>query len=134
MKTVFERVEGSGKKSVKSVPGVGPVNLGSLHVAAGASLVNRTHRIVRERARQMTARRDRIRSLMVPLAVSAALLLILGTAVWTLFDEYELAPNGAVNRSELVLLLWFLPLSVALLGMVWFTRIRGRRSRSELAR
>lgn len=131
MKTVFERFEGSGKKSV---PGVGPVELGSLNVTARASLVNRTHRIVRERAKQMTARRDRIRSLMVPLAVSTSLLVILVTTVWTLFDEYELAANGVVDSSDLVLLLWFLPLSVALLGMVWFTRLRGRRSGSELAR
>jgi hypothetical protein len=110
--------------------------MGALNVSARASLVNRTHRIVRERAKQMSSRRDRIRSLMAPLAVSAALVVILVTAVWTLLDEYELTPTGVVDSSDqyLVLLLWFLPVSTALLGMVWFTRMRGRRSGSEMAR
>ena len=110
--------------------------MGAMSMSARASLVNRTHRIVRERAQQMSSRRDRIRSLMVPLAVSAAMVVILVTAVWTLLDEYELTPTGVVDSSDqyLVLLLWFLPVSAALLAMVWFTRMRARRSGSEMAR
>jgi protein-S-isoprenylcysteine O-methyltransferase Ste14 len=131
MKEIFEDDQKRGTVS-SSQPA--SVDLGSLNVTARASLVNRTHRVVRERAKQMASRRSRIRSLMVPMAVSAALLVILVTAVWTLFDEYEVSPTGFVDSSDqyMVLLVWFLPLSVALLGMVWFTRIRGRRSGSEL--
>jgi protein-S-isoprenylcysteine O-methyltransferase Ste14 len=131
MKEIFE---GDQERGSENSSRLDSVDLGSLNVAARASLVNRTHRVVRERAKQMSSRRRRIRSLMAPLAVSAAMLVILVTAVWTLLDEYEVSPTGFVDSSDqyFVLLVWFLPLSVALLGMVWFTRIRGRRSGNEL--
>jgi hypothetical protein len=130
MNESFEKISREDKRELPLT------SMGSLNVSARASLVNRTHRIVRERARQMSSRRDRIRSLMAPLAVSAAMVVILVTAVWTLLDEYELTPTGVVDSSDqyLVLLLWFLPVSAALLAMVWFTRMRGRRSGSEMAR
>jgi len=110
-------------------------SLGRMDVAARASLVNRTHRIVRERASQMSSRRKKIRSLIMPLVVSTAMLVILVTAVWTLFEEYGLKYNGVVDSSDqyLMLLIWFLPVSLALLGMVGWTRSR-RRSGSEFVR
>lgn len=110
--------------------------MASLKVGARTSLVNRTHRVVRERARQMSARRIRMRSLWAPLAVCASMLVILVTAVWTLLDEYELTPTGMPDASDqyMVLLLWFLPASAALLAMVWFRRAQSRRSREEIAR
>ena len=109
--------------------------IASLEVGARTSLVNRTHRVVRERAKQMSARRDRIRSLWAPLSVCAAMVVILVTAVWTLLDEYELTPTGMPDASDqyVVLLLWFLPSSAALLAMVWFRRVHNRRSRGEMA-
>ncbi|WP_260703606.1 hypothetical protein [Edaphobacter flagellatus] len=101
---------------------------------ARASLVNRTHRVVRAKAEEMSLRRKHIRSLVAPMVVSAAMVVILVTAVWTLLAEYELNPTGTVDSSEqfMVLLLWFLPVSGALLGMVWFTRMR-KRSEREIA-
>jgi hypothetical protein len=130
MKETFEKIYREDEGNLT------PANLGGLNASARASLVNRTHRVVRERAQQMSSRRDRMRSLMAPLAVSAAMVVILVTAVWTLLDEYELSPTGVVDSSDqyLILLLWFLPVSGVLLGMVWFTRMRGRRSGSEMAR
>ena len=109
---------------------------GALNVTARAALVNRTHRIVRERAGQLAPRRKKMRSLIMPLAVSASLLVILCTAVWTLLEEYDVTTGGVVDAGGqyFVLALWFLPLSLALLGMVWFTRVRGRLSESDLAR
>jgi protein-S-isoprenylcysteine O-methyltransferase Ste14 len=109
--------------------------MASLKVGARTSLVNRTHRVVRERAKQMAARRTRMRSLWAPLAVCASMLVILVTAVWTLLDEYELTPTGMPDASDqyMVLLLWFLPASAALLAMVWFRRAQSRRSRGEMA-
>jgi len=101
-----------------------------LSAAARASLVNRTHRVVRERAKVIADRRSRIRSLWLPIAVCSGLLVIICTAVWNLLDEYELTPNGIPDASDqfLVLLLWFLPVSMALLTMIWFRHIRTKRS------
>jgi hypothetical protein len=110
--------------------------MASLRVGARASLVNRTHRVVRERAAQMTARKKRLRSLWAPLAVYASMIVILVSAVWTMLDEYELAPTGMPDASDqyVVLLFWFLPATGALLVMVWIRRKENRRSRGEMAR
>ena len=112
------------------------VPLPKLSAAARASLVNRTHRVVRERARVIADRRSRIRSLWLPIAVCSGMLVIICTAVWSLLDEYELTPNGIPDASDqfLVLLLWFLPVSMALLAMVWFQRVRTKRSAREFTR
>ena len=130
MKDVFERVER------ESIRGLDREAMGSMHVGARATMVNRTHRVVRERAKQISARRSRARSLWVPLAVCASLLVILVTAVWSTFDQYELNPIGIPDASDqfAVLLLWFLPVSGALLGMVWVRRTQTKRSGSEVAR
>jgi len=71
-----------------------------LHVAARASVVNRTHRVVRERATVMAARRSRVRSLWIPIAVSSALLVIICTAVWSVLNQYDLNPNGIPDASN----------------------------------
>lgn len=96
------------------------------NMAARASIVNRTHRVVRERAKKMESHRSRVRSLWIPLTVCSAFFLMICYAVWTLLDGYELIPNGVPDSSEqfLVLLLWFLPVSMALLVTVWFRRMR----------
>jgi len=106
-----------------------------LHVAARASVVNRTHRVVRERATVMAARRSRVRSLWIPIAVSSALLVIICTAVWSVLNQYDLNPNGIPDASNqlFVLLLWLLPVSMALLAVVLFRRIRNHED-NELAR
>lgn len=126
MKETFDKADREGSDLLQPGSWMG--------AAARASMVNRTHRVVRAKAEAMSLRRRHIRSLMAPMAVSAALVVILVTAVWTLFAEYELNPTGTVDSSEqfVVLLLWFLPVSGVLLGMVWFTRLR-RRSEREIA-
>ncbi len=93
---------------------------------ARAEVVNRTHRVVRERARTLAVRRQRGRTLWIPLAVCSVLLLIISAAVWNVFDQYEISPTGIPDASAqmLVLLLWFLPVSTLLLVMVWFRRAR----------
>jgi protein-S-isoprenylcysteine O-methyltransferase Ste14 len=133
MKDVFEGFKGESKGELDRTVAA---SLASLNVGARASLVNRTHRVVRERAKQMSARRNKFRSLWAPLAVCASLLVILVTAVWSVFDEYELNPTGMPDASDqfAVLLLWFLPVSGALLAMVWVWRTQNRRSGSEVAR
>jgi hypothetical protein len=126
MKDVFDRVE---RESGRGLDHATVGSLGTLHVGARAAIVNRTHRVVRERAKQMSARRSKFRSLWAPLAVCASLLVILVTAVWNLLDEYDLTPNGTPDASDqfAVLLMWFLPVSVAVLAMVWVKRTQSKR-------
>jgi protein-S-isoprenylcysteine O-methyltransferase Ste14 len=106
--------------------------MSSMNSSARSSIVNRTHRVVRERARTIAIQRSRARSLWAPLAICSALLVIICTAVWSVLDEYEVAPTGVPDSSDqfLVLVLWFFPVSMALLTMVWFRRTR-KRSGSE---
>ncbi len=92
--------------------------------AAPASLVNRTHRIVRERARTQSDRRRHLKSLWIPLAVCSALLLIISTGIWTALAQNDILPTDIPDAGEqmLVFLLWFFPVSAALLAMVWFKK------------
>jgi hypothetical protein len=98
--------------------------------AARASVVNRTHRVVRERAKTMAAQRSLVRSLWIPLAVCSSLLVIICSAVWSILDGYEVTPSGVPDASNqfLVLCLWFLPVSMALLAVVLFQRARKREA------
>jgi hypothetical protein len=95
-----------------------------LDMSARASVVNRTHRVVRERAKTLAARRSRIRSLWIPVAVCSSLLVIICTAVWSALDAYDVTPTGVPDASNqfLVLCLWFFPVSMALLAVVLFRR------------
>jgi hypothetical protein len=97
---------------------------------ARASVVNRTHRVVRERAKTIAAERSRVRSLWIPLAVCSSLLVIICSAVWSVLDQYEVTPSGVPDASNqfLVLCLWFLPVSMALLAVVLFQRARKREA------
>ena len=99
-----------------------------LDMSARASVVNRTHRVVRERAKTLAARRSRIRSLWIPVAVCSSLLVIICTAVWSALDAYDVTPTGVPDASNqfLVLCLWFFPVSIALLALVLFRRTRRR--------
>jgi len=104
--------------------------LADANAPARASVVNRTHRVVRERAKTMAARRSRVRSLWIPLAVCSSLLVIICTAVWSALDQYDVTPSGVPDASNqfLVLCLWFLPVSMVLLAVVLFHRARKREA------
>lgn len=109
--------------------------LPEMNTSARASMVNRTHRVVRERAKMLESRRSHLRSLWIPMAVCSAFLLMICYAVWTLLAGYELIPTGVPDSSNqfLVLFLWFFPVSMALLVMVWLRRTRKHRD-GEAAR
>jgi hypothetical protein len=102
-----------------------------MNTSARSAVVNRTHRVVRERAKTLAERRSRVRSLWAPLVVCSALLVIICTAVWSALAEYELTPTGVPDASNqfMVLLLWFFPVSMALFAMVLFRRTRKRVDR-----
>ncbi len=98
--------------------------LASFSARPATGSVNRTRRVLRERARTMEARQTKLRSLAIPLSVSGGLLVVIFFAVWSVLDQYEVTPTGLPDASQqmLVLLMWCLPLTVALLGIIWFKR------------
>jgi len=95
---------------------------------ARAQLVNRTHRVVREQALEMREQRSRKRSLWVPVAICSSMLLIICYAVWGMMDGYDITPTGIPDASDqlLILLLWSLPVTAFVLGLVWIRRGRNR--------
>ncbi|RXH54417.1 hypothetical protein [Granulicella sibirica] len=95
-----------------------------------ASVVNRTHRVVRERARNLQAQRSRNRALFAPLVIASSLVIILISTFWIMFDEYELSPTDVRFHLPL-LLIWFLPVTGALLIVALVRRIRSRSAGGE---
>jgi hypothetical protein len=102
--------------------------------AARSGVVNRTHRVVRERARIMQEKRERDRSLMLPLVLCSVLLLASAFAVWSGIYQYEAveavqADVAALAAAEttnhfLVVMVWFVPVSIALMVTLWVRRSR----------
>ena len=116
-------------------------------VVASSRVVNRTHRVVRQRAQVLKARRSRVRSMMVPLVLCSALLILTVAAVWSGLYEYQGAADALQDVSStiaaatdkpmdnefLVTLFWFVPVTLAVLGTVWVTRSRAGAT-SEIGR
>jgi hypothetical protein len=102
---------------------------------ARATVVNRTHRVVREQALHMQERRKTSRALWVPLTICSVLLLSVCYGIWGMLDGYDLTPNGVPDASDqmMILLLWLLPVTALVLGLVWFKRGRGRLGGSNEA-
>lgn len=105
--------------------------LAGMRATASAAMVNRTHRIVRERARTIQERKSKIRSLWVPLIIFSSLVIGVSFAVWSVLEEYELtASESQVGNYQFVVpLLWLVPVSAAVLAVVWF-----RQSRADATR
>jgi hypothetical protein len=94
-----------------------------MNAAASAALVNRTHRVIHERAKTMQTRRSRVRSLLIPLGVSTALLITLACALWTAFEDFEGSSAGLPNTSGMVVVLvWSVPISAMILAVIWSRR------------
>ncbi len=93
---------------------------------ARASVVNRTHRVIRERALDMREQKERKRSLWIPVGIFSLLLPIICYAVWAVLEGYDLTGDGVLDSSDqlLVMLMWFLPVTALMLGIVWFRRTR----------
>jgi hypothetical protein len=112
--------------------------LRNVPAVAHSGVVNRTHRVVRERAKVLQQKRNRERSLMVPLIICSVLLILSVLAVWTGLYQYQEAVEAAEvvqadvattlantdNNHFLVILLWFVPVSIAVLTTVWVRRSR----------
>jgi len=99
-------------------------------MATGARsvVVNRTHRVVREQALTIREQKSKTRSLWVPLGISSILMVMICYAIWGMLDGYDLTPNGIPDASDqlMILLLWSLPVTAAVMGLVWFKRARTR--------
>jgi hypothetical protein len=95
---------------------------------ARAVVVNRTHRVVREQALKLQEQKRKSRSLWVPLTIFSILMMVTCYAIWGMLDGYELMPTGIPDASDqmMILLLWSLPVTAMVLGLVWFKRGRGR--------
>ena len=119
--------------------------LGSVDTGARASVVNRTHRVVRQRAKLMQARRSHVRGLMVPLILCSILLILTAVAVWSGLYQYQAAEaaeavqadvvalaTSDANNHFLVMLLWFVPVSIVLLGTLLIRRTRNTGSRETV--
>ncbi len=95
---------------------------------ARASVVNRTHRIIREQALDMRAQQARKRALWVPLGIFSVLLPAICYAVWAVLGGYdlELTSDGVLDASDQlpIMLMWFLPVTALMLGIIWFRRTR----------
>ena len=124
MSDTFEKSNTQGTRSFARA------TLTDARATARASVVNRTHRVVRERAATIAAQRNQVRSLWIPLTVCSSLLVIICTAVWSALEAYDVTPGGVPDASNqfLILCLWFLPVSMALLAVVLFHRARKREA------
>jgi hypothetical protein len=114
--------------------------LGNAGSVARASVVNRTHRVVRERAQVMQARRSHGRGLMFPLILCSVLLILAAFALWSGLYQYQVsgaaeavqtdvATLADANDHFMVMLLWFVPVSIVLLGTLLIRRTRHPASR-----
>ena len=107
-----------------------PFDLGQspqdIDTGARASVVNRTHRIIREQALEMRKKRSHTRSLWLPVGIFSVLLPIIIYAVWSIMDGYDITPTGIPDASDqlLLLMMWSLPLTIVLLGLAWYKRYR----------
>ena len=99
-------------------------------MAAGARgvVVNRTHRVVREQALTMREQKSKSRSLWVPLGIFSVLMVVICYGIWATMDSYDFASNGVPDASDqmILFLLWSLPVTAVVMGLVWFKRSRGR--------
>lgn len=110
-----------------------PSAYGNDFEGARSAVVNRTHRVVRAQALQMREQRRHRRSLWAPLLISSTLLLVICYAVWAMMAGYDLTPTGVPDASDqmLLLLLWSLPITMVVLGLIWLRRNRGGSHNGE---
>ncbi len=112
---------------------------------ARAAMVNRTHRVVRERAVAMQERRRRVRDLLLPFCICSAVLWMIAHAVWSTADQSLAGIEGGVERilaetgsdagsSLTMLVVWFLPISVITAATVLLRRSRSVTGHDEVSR
>ncbi len=112
---------------------------------ARAAIVNRTHRVVRERAAAMQARKRISRDLILPFLICSVVLVLMAGALWSLMDEGGLTGwenlwkhvmefGSDAGSTMSLLLVWFLPLSVITAAIVLLRRNRSSHRDDEVSR
>ncbi len=112
---------------------------------ARSAIVNRTHRVVRERAVAMQARKRRVRDLLLPFCICSAVLWMIAHAVWSTADQRLAGIEGGVQRilsevgsdaggSLTMLVVWFLPISVITAASILLRRSRSMAGYDEASR
>ena len=115
--------------------------------AARASIVNRTLRVVREREVQMQRRKKSRRELVLPLLICSVVLMLVCYAGWVVASGTGFVAVGSEIEQEagrlftgqtmdtgspaLLLLLWFLPITIATVAVVYVRRNRSSRDRGR---
>ena len=101
---------------------------------ARASVVNRTHRIVRAEALTLREQKEKKRSLWVPLVLFTALMSALCYAVWSTLDSYDLSTNGVPDTRDqmMIFLMWFVPVTALVVLVVLLKRGRGKGLNGEV--
>lgn len=96
---------------------------------ARASVVNRTHRIIREQATAMRQQRETQRNLWLPIGVCSAILAVATYGMWRVLDAEDITPSGIPDASDqmMVLMVWLLPVTAALICWVFIRRNRANR-------
>lgn len=99
-----------------------------LQGTARAQVVNRTHRVVREQALVLRERKSQKRSLWAPVLICSSMMLIICYAIWGMMDGYDVTPTGIPDASDqmMILVMWSLPVTAFVLGLVWIKRGRNR--------
>ena len=105
----------------------------SLPLVADSARVNRTHRVVRERALDMQESRRQRRTLWIPLTIASLMLPMICYAIWSSFAQYydvneisdELVSMLHGGSQMMIFSLWFLPVTIITLFFVWL-RSRNR--------
>lgn len=114
--------------------------LQGIRVTADSALVSRTQRVVRERALAMQAQSRRTRDIWLACAICSALLIMMTHSVWSGLMQYDANAEALLNTADvldssaqlLVMVMWFLPVSAAVVAMVVFKRNRNRRDNERL--
>jgi len=104
------------------------------HMDVGAShtVVGRTQRLMRERVRSNEMQKRSLRSLWLPLLVCSAMVMMIAHSAWALVEQWNVliedsAESFPANSTPLLILtLWFMPLTMGVLVMLWFQRGRKR--------
>ena len=103
---------------------------------ANSAVVGRTQRVVRARMRDAQTQKRTLRAVLLPLAFCSAMIVLIVHSAWQMLLQFGSSTSLAgmltdsvgslpENSMTLVLLsLWFLPLSMGVMVMIWFRRSR----------
>ena len=129
-----------------ALPDTQPASV-AMSAAARAAIVNRTHRVVRERAMEMQQRKKSRRELVLPLLICSAVLLLVcyagsvvasGSAFCGVESQIEQHARSLFSGQTMdsgspaiLMLFWFLPVTVVTAGVVYLRRKRSSRDRGR---